>query len=454
MSFAHLGLDRRLLDAVSKLGFEQPTPIQSDSIPPALAGRDLLACAETGSGKSAAFLLPMAHRLLGGRSGRIRALILTPTRELAAQIDEHRRDLTRSCGTTGATVFGGVAMGPQEKALRRGVDILVATPGRLLDHMGRGTARLDAVEILVLDEADRMLDMGFLPDVRRILAQIPKKRQTMMFSATMPREIGRLASETMVDPVTFNLERRSEPAAGITQAAWPVEQEIKTSLLLELLQRGELENALVFTRTKHRANRVAEWLGKRGIAAERIHGNRSQPQRTKALEGFKSGRFRVLVATDVAARGIDIAALPHVVNFDVPAQPDDYIHRVGRTARAELQGDAWSFVSPGEESDLRAIERAVGQRIPRRRLEDFDYRKWNDEKLEIPIGDRIAAIRARKAEDRRRAAAKRETKAPSPVAGSDSGRNGAKRKAAGDTKPPSRSNRRRRGRPGRQVAER
>ncbi len=406
MSFASLGLDRRLLDAVSALGFEKPTPIQSDAIPPALEGRDLLACAATGSGKSAAFLLPILHRLQGGPKGRVRVLILTPTRELAAQIDEHRRDLAKFTGNTGAAVYGGVGMGPQEQAFRRGVDVLVATPGRLLDHLQYGYARLDQVEIVVLDEADRMLDMGFLPDVRKILARMPAKRQTLFFSATMPREIGTLAREILANPATINQERRAEPASGITQAVWPVPQELKSPLLLELLNRGELENALVFTRTKHRANRVADWLEKRGINAARIHGNRSQAQRTEALAGFKKGKYRVLVATDVAARGIDIEALPHVVNFDVPTEPDAYIHRVGRTARAEREGDAWTFVSREEEGDLRAIERAVGKTIQRRKLDGFDYTQRAEEKLEIPLQERIAAIRTRKAEDRKRAADK------------------------------------------------
>jgi ATP-dependent RNA helicase RhlE len=406
MPFASFGLDRRLLDAVSALGFEKPTPIQTDALPPGLAGRDVLACAATGSGKSAAFLLPILQRFLTGPKGRVRALILTPTRELAAQIDEHRKDFARFSGTTGAAVYGGVGMGPQEQAFRRGVDVLVATPGRLLDHLQHGYAKLDQVEIVVLDEADRMLDMGFLPDVKKILARLPAKRQTLFFSATMPREIGTLAREILSNPATINQERRAEPASGITQTVWPVAQEMKTSLLLELLNRGELENALVFTRTKHRANRVADWLEKRGINATRIHGNRSQAQRTEALAGFKKGKYRVLVATDVAARGIDIEALPHVVNFDVPTEPDAYIHRVGRTARAEREGDAWTFVSREEEGDLKAIERAVGKPIPRRKLDGFDYTQRAAEALEVPLQERIAAIRSRKADDRKRAAEK------------------------------------------------
>jgi ATP-dependent RNA helicase RhlE len=436
MSFDSLGLDRRLLDAVSALGFDKPTPIQSRAIPPALEGRDLQACAATGSGKSAAFLLPILQHLADGPRGRVRALILTPTRELAAQIDVHRKDLGRRSGTTGAAIFGGVGMGPQETALRKGVDVLVATPGRLLDHLQYSYARLDQVEVVVLDEADRMLDMGFLPDVRRIFARLPARRQTLLFSATMPAEISRLAREIQSDPIVIEIERRSAPAQGITQSAWPVAQELKTSLLLELLHRGELANALVFTRTKHRANRVADWLGKRGVAAARIHGNRSQAQRTEALAGFKRGKYRVLIATDVAARGIDIEALPHVVNFDVPADPDSYIHRVGRTARAERLGDAWTFVSRQEEGDLRAIERAVGRPIGRRTLEGFDYAKRAAEKLEIPIQERIAEIRARKAEDRRRASAKAARKSGGAIAPSTPGRSRGGRPAARPTDRP------------------
>ena len=417
MPFASLGLDRRLLDAVLSLGYEKPTPIQSDAIPPAMEGRDVLACAQTGSGKTAAFLLPVLQRLLDRPGGGVRALVLTPTRELAAQIDEHRRLLGAGTKLTGAAVFGGVGMTPQETALRRGVDVLVATPGRLLDHLQRPYTRLDGVEILVIDEADRMLDMGFLPDVRRILARLPRDKQVLLFSATMPPEIQQLAGSLQANAARIALERRGTPPRTVTQAVWPVVQELKTHLLLALLESGELENALVFTRTKHRANRVADWLAKRGVNAARIHGNRSQSQRTEALDGFKKGRYKVLVATDVAARGIDIEALPHVVNFDVPAQPDDYIHRVGRTARAEREGDAWTFFSPQEEGDLRAIERAVGRAIPRRQLAGFDYTKRSEEKLEIPLGDRIAAIRSRKAEDRKRAAEKAARRtAPRPAA--------------------------------------
>ncbi len=406
MPFSGFGLHPDVLKGVRELGFTRPTPIQVDAIPPALAGRDLLASAMTGSGKTAAFLLPILQRLLPKPRRATRALILTPTRELAAQVEDHARQLAVHTPIQTAAVFGGVAMGPQEHAFRAGVDVMVATPGRLLDHFRHGYARLDSLEVLVLDEADRMLDMGFLPDIRRILKHLPARRQTLFFSATMPAPIAKLASEILRDPVPVNVERPAAPAVGITQAVYPVTGNLKTPLLAELLKRGDLQNVLVFTRTKHRANRLFEALSKRGVSCERIHGNRSQPQRTQALAGFKSGKFRVLVATDIAARGIDVEALPHVVNFDVPHVPDDYIHRVGRTARAERTGDAFTFVSPDEEADLRAIERALGRRLPRILVPGFDYSAAPAERFEIPIAERIAAIRARKAGDRERAKAK------------------------------------------------
>src|SRR5689334_20612733 len=327
----------------------------------------------TGSGKTAAFLLPILHRLIDKARGTTRALVLTPTRELAAQIVEDLNDLAVHTPLTAAAVFGGVGMGPQEHAFRSGVDVIVGTPGRLLDHFRSPYARLAGLEHLVLDEADRMLDMGFLPDIRRILRHIPARRQTLFFSATMPPPIAALASEMLKKPVTISLQRQAAPAVGITQAAYPVSQDLKPSLLLELFRRGILQQALVFTRTKHRANRLADYLAAQGVNAARIHGNRSQSQRTQALAGFKSGRYPVLVATDIAARGIDVDALSHVVNFDVPAAPDDYIHRVGRTGRAEMTGEAFTFVSPQEEAELKAIERAVGKALPRVTLPDFDY---------------------------------------------------------------------------------
>ena len=411
MPFSTLKLHPNLLKGLKELGFARPTPIQVDAIPPALAGRDVLACAMTGSGKTAAFLLPILHRLIDRPRGTTRALVLTPTRELAAQILEDLNELAVHTPITAAAIFGGVGMGPQEHAFRSGADVLIATPGRLLDHFRASYARLDGLEYLVVDEADRMLDMGFLPDIRRILRHIPARRQTLFFSATIPAPIAALTREMLRAPATINLERPAAPAVGITQAVYPVPQELKSALFVALLQRGEMQEALVFTRTKHRADRLTKYLIRHGVKAERIHGNRSQPQRTEALAGFKSGKYRVLVATDIAARGIDVVALGHVVNFDVPRAPDDYIHRVGRTARAELTGDAFTLVSPEEEGDLRSIERAVGRRLPRVTVPDFDYKARAEATLEVPLAERIAAIRAKKAEDRLRARAKAERRA-------------------------------------------
>jgi len=321
-------------------------------------------------------------------------LILTPTRELAAQVLQEMNDLAVHTPITGAAIFGGVGMAPQEHALRSGVDVIVATPGRLLDHMRQPYAKLAHIEYLVLDEADRMLDMGFLPDIRRVLKQLPKKKQTLFFSATMPAPIVTLTSEMLRNPATINLARKSAPATGITQAVYPVPQELKSALLHALLERRLINEALVFTRTKHRANRLWEFLTKRGVKAARIHGNRSQAQRTDALAGFKNGAYRVLVATDIASRGIDVEALGHVVNFDVPLAAEDYIHRVGRTARAELTGEAFTLVSPQEEDDLRAIERSLGKALPRVTLPDFNYSAKQTERLEVPIAERMAKHRA------------------------------------------------------------
>jgi len=424
MAFTSFGLHPDLLRGVKELGFTRPTQIQTDAIPPAMAGKDILAAAATGSGKTAAFLLPILQRLIGKKRGMTRALILTPTRELAAQIDEQLRDLSIHTPISGAAVYGGVGMGPQEHAFRTGVDIIVATPGRLLDHLQRGYAHLSGLEVLVLDEADRMLDMGFLPDIRRVLKQLPAKRQTLFFSATLPPPIVTLSKEMLKNPAMISVERNAAPPVGITHSVFPVAQDLKAALLLALLERGEVTNAIVFTRTKHRANRLYEQLERRRVRAARIHGNRSQGQRSEALGGFKSGKYRILVATDIAARGIDVEALSHVVNFDVPNVPEDYIHRVGRTGRAELTGDAITFVAPDEEEDLRRIERAINRRLPRVTLPDFDYSRRPAEKLEIPIRDRIAAIRARKAEDRARAAANAERRShrPAPAPTADAGR--------------------------------
>jgi ATP-dependent RNA helicase RhlE len=435
MPFSQFKLHPHLLHGLKDLGFQRPTPIQADAIPPAVEGRDVLACAMTGSGKTIAFLLPILNQLITKPRGTTRALILTPTRELAAQILEDLSDLAVHTPVTAAAVFGGVGMGPQEHAFRSGVDVIVGTPGRLLDHFRAPYARMAGVEYLVLDEADRMLDMGFLPDIRRVLRHLPKKRQTLFFSATMPPPIAELTREMLHDPVTINLERRSAPAIGITQAVYPVLQPLKAPLLLKLLQSGEVQDALVFTRTKHRADRLAKYLGQHRVTVERIHGNRSQAQRTAALEGFKKGRYQVLVATDIAARGIDVTALGHVINFDVPAQPEDYIHRVGRTARAELTGSAFTLVSSEEEGDLRGIERAIGKRLPRVTVPDFDY-DARAERLEVPHAQRIAEIRARKAEERARARANAERRAHhQPVSPKPHGGGGGARPHGGGPKP-------------------
>jgi ATP-dependent RNA helicase RhlE len=394
--FTTLDLHPSLLRGVKDLGFLRPTPIQAQAIPPIMSRHDVIACAETGSGKTAAFLLPIVHRLIDRPRGTTRALILAPTRELAAQIRGDLADLAVHTPITGFAIFGGVDMRPQEHAMRSGVDIIVATPGRLLDHLRAPYANFSKLEFLVLDEADRMLDMGFLPDIRRILRTLPAKRQTMMFSATMPDQILSLTGEILRAPVTIGRPREALPASSITQAVYPVSQELKSALLAALLRRGDVQQALVFTRTKHRANRVADFLMRQGLKADRIHGNRSQAQRTHALAAFKSGKSPVLVATDIAARGIDVVDLGHVINFDVPTVPDDYIHRVGRTGRAAATGDAFTFVAPEEEIHVRAIERAIGRRLPRVTVPDFDYAARPAAKLEIPLSERLAKMRGQR----------------------------------------------------------
>jgi ATP-dependent RNA helicase RhlE len=422
MRFTDLPLDPALLRGIAGLSFTEPTPIQAAALPEALAGRDVLAAAMTGSGKTAAFALPILQKLMGKPRGVTRALVLTPTRELAAQVHDHLRSLGRHTSVTSASVFGGVNAGPQARSLRAGVDVVVATPGRLLDHMGAGIAHLEKVEILVLDEADRMLDMGFLPDVKRIIARLPKQRQTMLFSATLPEPIVELARTMLVTPARIGIERKAAPAVGVTHAVFPVPERLKRALLVQVLRQEKVAMALVFTRTKHRANRLTKYLEDSGVACDRIHGNRSQAQRESALANFKAGRLQVLVATDIASRGIDVKELPHVINFDVPVQPDDYIHRVGRTARAERTGTAVTLVSPEEENAFSAIERAVGHRLSRRRLEGFDYGAQPAGHLEVPMAERIAAIRAQRAGERGRSRAKAERSQPgAPVARKGSG---------------------------------
>lgn len=364
-TFSELPLSAPLLQGIEDLQYTQATPIQRMAIPPALEGRDVLASAPTGSGKSAAFGLPVLEALLKKPARRTSALILAPTRELAQQITEHLRQLAKHTKIRIAPVYGGVGMDPQIQAFRRRTEIIVATPGRLIDLMQQGEAHLDDIGILVLDEADRMLDMGFLPAVKRIIAKLPRRRQTLFFSATLIGGAAALAHELLNDPVRVNLTPTTTPVETITQSVYAVGQHKKTDLLVDLLKDNAIFSAIVFTRTKARAERVAGALGRHNVAAERIHGDRSQAQRTRALDAFKKGRYRVLVATDVAARGIDILDLGHVINYDVPAEPSDYIHRIGRTARAQKTGDAITFVSH-EETDLFArIERTIGKRVDR-----------------------------------------------------------------------------------------
>jgi ATP-dependent RNA helicase RhlE len=351
--------------AVRDLNFTEPTPVQAAAIPPALRGCDLFASAATGSGKTAAFGLPLLEALAAAPRGTTRSLVLAPTRELAAQIASHLTALAGRTGIRVAAVYGGVGFGAQVAAFRRGTDVIVATPGRLLDHLEQRTATLRDVTFLVVDEADRMLDMGFLPDVRRILAKVPPARQTLFFSATMPPAIVKLAREMLRDPVRIDLAPAKATASGITQTVYAIEEPRKADLLVELLKDNAIYSAIAFTRTKARANRLAATLMKHHVSAERIHGDRSQAQRTRALSDFKSGRYRVLVATDVASRGIDILDLGHVVNYDVPTVPEDYIHRVGRTARMLATGDAITFVAPAEEQLFAQIERRIGRRVRR-----------------------------------------------------------------------------------------
>ncbi len=369
-TFDALGLGPASLRAVRELGFTVPTPVQAAAIPPALAGKDVLASAQTGTGKTAAFALPILEKLSALPRGKTHALILAPTRELAAQIAQHFDALGKGTRLRIAAIYGGVGFGGQIAAFARGTEIIVATPGRLQDLMNQGKARLDDVAVLVLDEADRMLDMGFLPAVKRIVAKVPAKRQTLFFSATIAPEVLKLTRDLLHDPVRVEMvpQSSSTTATGITHVAYTVPQGSKTDLLVELLKDNNIYSALAFTRTKARANRLALALEKHNVSAERIHGDRSQAQRMRALADFKRGKLRVLVATDVAARGIDIADLGHVVNYDVPMVPEDYVHRVGRTARAEQTGDAITFVSHDEERLFRDIEKAVGRRIDRNKV--------------------------------------------------------------------------------------
>ena len=372
MPFTKLGLSPAVLEGVRAAGYVTPTPIQLRGIPLVLAGRDVIGSAQTGTGKTAAFALPILSKL-GQHAPGPRALILEPTRELAAQVETAIHDYARFTNLKTTVVFGGVGYGRQNDELRAGTDIIVATPGRLLDHLERGTVRLDKVQFLVLDEADRMLDMGFLPDVRRILDRCPRQRHSALFSATIPPQIETLIQWAMKNPETIEIGARRTPAETVKHVIYPVSDSQKSDLLLQLLARVNYNSVLIFCRTKHGADRIAGLLKRNNHAVAVLHSNRTQREREQALRGFRDGRFEVLVATDIAARGLDIAEVSHVINYDVPQHPEDYIHRIGRTGRAEHSGDAFTIMTAEDASHVFAIERFISQKIPRVKLENFNY---------------------------------------------------------------------------------
>ena len=364
MEFSKFNLHPTVAAGVVAAGYSTPTPIQEQAIPAVLQGRDVMGLAQTGTGKTAAFVLPILNRLMSGERRQVRALVIAPTRELAEQIHESIGSLGHQTRLKSVTVYGGVGVHPQVEKLRRGTEIVVACPGRLLDHIGQGTIDLSKLEVLVLDEADHMFDMGFLPDIKKILKHIPQKRQTLLFSATMPKEIRHLANDVLKDPVTLDVGS-TLPAVTVSHALYPVAQHLKTPLLLDLLHKTDTESVLIFTRTKHRAKRLAEQLVKAGYKTASLQGNLSQQRRQAAMTGFRDGTFQILVATDIAARGIDVPGVAQVINYDLPATYEDYVHRVGRTARAQATGLASSLVAPDERDQLRTIERMLGAPVPR-----------------------------------------------------------------------------------------
>ena len=370
-SFSKLGLSDELAFAVQQKGYVDPTPIQAQAIPVVLRGGDVIGSAQTGTGKTAAFALPILQRL--GGHGKLRCLVLEPTRELALQVEEAFQNYSKHTDLRVTVVYGGVGYGKQRDDLARGMDILAATPGRLLDHMEQGDVKLDDIEILVLDEVDRMLDMGFLPDVKRIVQRCPKARQTLFFTATLPPEIAQLASWALNSPVEINIGQRRSPAETVSHAFYPVVNAQKFDLLEALLKVTEFKSVIIFSRTKFGADRIARRLEQAGHTVGVLHSDRSQRERTDALAGFKSGKFEVLVATDIAARGLDIAGVSHVINYDVPENPEDYVHRIGRTGRAQASGDAFTLVTEDDVRDARSIERYIGTPIERKKLEGFNY---------------------------------------------------------------------------------
>ena len=372
MSFKQFNLDTRINTAVQRAGFKNPTPIQSSAIPPALAGRDLIGTAQTGTGKTAAFVLPILQKLLSVPLQGTRALIITPTRELAEQIHQTIQQLSYGTKIRSVSIYGGVGAAPQIKALQSGVEIIVACPGRLLDHFRNQQIKLDKVEILVLDEADRMLDMGFLPDIKRILGRLPKKRQTLLYSATFPKEIESLARQTLRNPkrVAVGVVR---PAHTVDHTLFPVPHHLKNKLLMELLDQTDTQSVLIFTRTKHRAMNLLKKIKRTPYKATSLHGDRTQGQRRQALNGFREGRYQIMVATDIAARGLDIDGISHVINFDMPGTADAYIHRIGRTGRAQHTGEAYTFVTPDDLVLVKKIEKIMRMTLPRKTLPNFDY---------------------------------------------------------------------------------
>ena len=373
VGFEALGLHESILAAIRDAGYTTPTPIQRDAIPLARRGRDLMGLAQTGTGKTAAFTLPIIDRLIDGPR-RTRALILTPTRELCVQVEESFRKYAKHAPIAMVAVYGGVPLDPQEQKLRGGVDVVVATPGRLIDHLERQNVVFDDLEVLVLDEADRMLDMGFAPQINRIVSELPKYRQTLLFSATMPPEVEALARKYLRKPLVVQVGIRSAAASTVTHAVYPVPREKKNALLVELLTGDkEHESVLIFTRTKHGADRVVRDLEKAGVRATAMHADKTQAQRTRALQDFKDGKISVLVATDIAQRGLDISGITHVINYDVPQQAEDYVHRIGRTGRAAKEGDAYTFMAPDEIAMVRTIERVIGQPIPRVSVPGYDF---------------------------------------------------------------------------------
>ncbi len=372
VTFESLGLSEAVLRAVADAGYSEPTPIQREAIPLILRGRDIIGLAQTGTGKTAAFTLPLVDQLIGGPQ-RTRAVVLTPTRELCMQVEQSIHKYARHSQLSVVAVFGGVPLEPQQKALRRGVDVIVATPGRLIDHLERQNVVFDDLEVLVLDEADRMLDMGFAPQINRLVGEMPSYRQTLLFSATMPPEVEVLARKYLRKPIVVQIGRRSEAAHTVTHAVYPVPRERKSGLLAHLLKDGKLDSVLVFVRTKIGADRVVRHLESDGIEATALHADKTQGQRTKALADFKAGKIRVLVATDIAQRGLDISHITHVISYDVPQQPEDYVHRIGRTGRASREGDAFTFMAPDEIAMVRTIEAVIGKPIPRVSEPGFDF---------------------------------------------------------------------------------